>query len=172
MRVVLIGFMGAGKTSYGRELATLLDLPFLDLDEYIVGRTGQSIQELFEQYGEQHFRELEHATLLSLLSLPYFVLATGGGAPCYGDTINLLNRTATTVYLEFSAEDLVERLRGSVASRPLLAEVPDLLASVSSRLAERQACYRRAQHCVPLDNQATDVARSLHDLLGGPPPPQ
>ena len=164
-RIFLIGFMGAGKSHYGRPLAELLGCPFIDLDERIEQRAAATIAAIFAHHGEDHFRQLERAVLESLLPLPSFVMATGGGTPCYGDTIDMLNAAGTTVFLDVPVADLVHRLRQASAHRPLLAGREDLYSSIEQRLAERRSCYERAHLHLHLDNQTTDAARLIHHRL-------
>ena len=165
LRVFLIGFMGAGKSVCGRELAHLLGIPFVDLDEYVELRAGLSITELFARHGERHFRALELEVLDGLLSLPYFVMATGGGTPCHNDTIERLRRAGTTVFLDVPVDDLVVRLRSGAAHRPLLAGQADLRDGIDRRLTERRECYERAHLHLHLDNRTPDPARLVYDSL-------
>ena len=164
-RIFLIGFMGAGKSQCGRQLAELLGFPFIDLDEVIEQREGSSISDIFARRGEGYFRQLERTVLESLLPLPSFVMATGGGTPCFDDTIVRLNAAGTTVFLDVPVADLVERLRHASAHRPLLAEREDLHGSIEQRLTERRSCYECAHLHLQLDNQTTDAARLIYHRL-------
>jgi shikimate kinase len=98
--IVLVGFMGAGKTTVGRVLADKLGLAFLDSDVVIEQRTGRTVREIFAEDGEPAFRVLEHAVIADLLSGPDVVLALGGGAPEHGGTRDLLNAGPSVVYLQ------------------------------------------------------------------------
>ena len=157
--------MGSGKSYTGRRLAELMGMPFLDLDDYVAARAGLSITEIFDRHGEKFFRELERDVLLSTVTLPLFVMATGGGTPCYHDLIDRLNELGTTVFLDVATDLLVQRLHAEAAHRPLLARAPDLGATVERKLAERRACYEKAQLRLRIDNPATDVARLIYDHL-------
>ena len=165
MRIFLVGFMGSGKSHTGRALAGLMGMPFIDLDDYVAARAGMSITEIFEHYSEKFFRELERDVLLSTATLPLFVMATGGGTPCYYNLIDQLNDLGTTVFLDASTDLLVQRLRSEAAHRPLLARAPDLGATINRKVAERRACYEKAQLRLRIDNPATDVARLVYDHL-------
>ncbi len=165
MRLFLVGFMGSGKSHTGRTLAELMGTPFIDLDDYVTARAGMSITEIFAQHSEGYFRELEREMLLSLATLPMFVMATGGGTPCYHQLIEELNRIGTTVFLDVALELLLERLGPEAAHRPLLASATDLRQAIESKLAERRGCYEKAQLRVRIDNRTTDVARLVYDHL-------
>ena len=165
MRIFLVGFMGSGKSYTGRMLAELIGLPFIDLDDYVTARAGMSVTEIFHRHSEKFFRELEREVLLSTTPLPSFVMATGGGTPCYHNLIDHLNDLGTTVYLDVSVEVLVDRLRSEATHRPLLASSTDLRTTIESKLGERRACYERAQLHLRIDNPGTDVARLVYDHL-------
>ena len=165
MRVFLIGFMGSGKSHTGRALAELMGMPFIDLDDYVVARAGMSITEIFERHSENFFRELERDVLLSTSTLPYFVMATGGGTPCYHELIDQLNELGITVYLDVSTDLLVKRLQSEASHRPLLATSADLRKTIETKLTERRACYEKAQLRLRVDNPTTDVARLVYDHL-------
>jgi shikimate kinase len=119
-RITLIGFMGCGKTSVGRELSNLLKVPFLDLDSSIVERTGMKIPEIFERFGEEGFREVERETLKEVLKRSgEFILSVGGGAPAYKDNANLINSFSTSLFLETPFEELWRRISRD-PNRPLV----------------------------------------------------
>jgi len=130
--IVLVGFMGAGKSTIGRLLAAKLGLPFVDTDPVIEQRAGRTIKEIFATDGEPAFRALEHEVIAGLLHGPEIVLALGGGAPEHPGTRQDLKQ-AQVVYLHVSYEGAVGRI-GADADRPLLAQ-PGLLARYQRRLA-------------------------------------
>ena len=117
--IVLIGFMGSGKTSVGRRLASLLELPFVDADEALESDTGKSVSELFEEEGEDGFRQRERELVETLLEGDDAVISLGGGA-IEDDTIRDKLRGATVVYLDVSLEEAMRRASGE-DSRPMLA---------------------------------------------------
>lgn len=120
IRVFLIGFMGAGKTSFGRLLAQELNLSFYDLDHSIESKCHKSIGEIFAEKGEDGFRRLERQVLDELSALEDVVIATGGGAPCFFDNMESMNSLGTTIYLAVPNALLLKRLLVDRAKRPLL----------------------------------------------------
>ena len=119
--IFLIGFMGSGKTTLGRALAAATGLRFIDLDEYIEEQSGASVSEIFATRGEVAFRELERLTLLEVSRMDDVIVACGGGTPCFGSNMELMNSTGLTVLLEASFPRLLERLTEGSAKRPLIA---------------------------------------------------
>jgi shikimate kinase len=130
--IVLVGFMGAGKSTIGQLVADKLGLPFIDSDPVIEERAGRPIRQIFAEDGEPSFRELEHEVIADLLDGPDAVIALGGGAPEHAGTQARL-KAAEVVYLEVSYPDALRRVGGDTG-RPLLAQ-PDLRARYDRRLA-------------------------------------
>jgi shikimate kinase len=150
--------MGAGKTTLGKKLAKALDLHFLDSDQLIEQQQGMSIGKLFAEKGETHFREIERECLNGLFNCDQpFLLATGGGMPCYGNAMQTLNELGTTIYLQRSAKELTQRLLNAKQTRPLIEGMSgeDLHEYITSKLAEREEFYRKAQ--IILDRTQQDV---------------
>ncbi|WP_257656263.1 shikimate kinase [Parapedobacter lycopersici] len=147
--IFLIGFMGSGKTTWGRKLAQKTGWPFIDLDEQITQLIGQSIPEYFEHYGEDAFRELESRTLKGLAFTQPTVVSTGGGTPCFFDNMAWMNDNGTTVYLQLPPKVLWDRLtKSNITSRPALQGLSgeQLLEHIQAKLAEREPHYRKAAH--------------------------
>lgn len=163
-RVILIGFMGAGKTTLGKRLATRLNIPFFDSDAEIEKHHGKSIGEIFAEQGESHFREVERRYLESFNHNDEFVLATGGGMPCYGDNMELLNEMGITIYLERSAKELSHRLINAKVKRPLIEGLTEqeLIQFIDDKLAVREEYYKKAS--VILDRSEQDVNTLIHLL--------
>jgi shikimate kinase len=130
--IVLVGFMGAGKTTVGTLLAGRLGLPFTDSDQVIEQRAGRPVRQIFAEDGEPAFRALEHEIIAELLDGPPIVLALGGGAAEHPQTRNKL-ATAQVVYLHVSYAQALQRVGGDPESRPLLAR-PDLAGLYERRL--------------------------------------
>jgi shikimate kinase len=159
--IVLIGFMGAGKTTVGQLLSGQLGLPFLDADAVIEERAGCPVPQIFAERGEPAFRELEHETIAGLLAGPRIVLALGGGAVEDARTRRLL-AGAEVVYLHVPYAGALARIGGD-AGRPMLSR-PDLEGVYRRRLAAYEAV---ATHTVPTDGRApADVCGEIVGRLG------
>jgi shikimate kinase len=147
MRIYLIGFMGCGKTHWGKELSAKLQVPFFDLDEKIEEREGKSIVQLFAEQGEEAFRKVEKETLHILTeSHPTFVMATGGGTACYYNNIDYMKKRGTTVWLNCSIGCLFSRLVKEREKRPLIKHLDDdqLRAYISRKFSDRKIFYQQA----------------------------
>lgn len=144
--IILVGFMGSGKTTFGRNLAEKLNYKFIDTDKEIETLVGMSISTIFEKKGEAYFRQLERE-YIKQLKVQNVVIATGGGLPCFYDNMNYLNKIGVTVYLKYSVEELFERLKNETVSRPLLKEKSDteLFEFVEGLLKSRESYYLKAQ---------------------------
>ena len=140
--VVLVGMMGAGKTSIGRRLANLMHLPFLDADSEIEKAANLTIAEIFAKHGEADFREGEKRVVARLLGSGPAVLATGGGAYMNEETRERCRAEGVTIWLKADAPVLLERVRKK-GNRPLL-DRPDPEAVIRQLLAEREPIYALA----------------------------
>lgn len=149
--------MGSGKSTVGKGLAEKLQVPFLDLDAEIEKETGYTITETILNKGELHFRKLEREKLTELLQGEKFVLSTGGGTPCYYDNIDLINKTSTSVYLQYSVPQLYERLEAHQTERPLIAhlEGEGLKEFIGKHLFERAPFYEKSTIVVQGKNKST-----------------
>ncbi|MGV3502308.1 MAG: shikimate kinase [Adhaeribacter sp.] len=161
--VFLIGMPGAGKTTIGRLLAAKLQVPFLDLDEYIVAAQGQSIPALFAGKGEDYFRRVEAQALhqvVAEVAETGAVVATGGGAPCFLDNMAFMNEVGTTVFLHMPAEVVVERLMITHGrqQRPLVAgKTPAQIKQfVTETYQSRLQFYQKAH--ITYQNPSRDVS--------------
>lgn len=144
--IFLVGLMGAGKTSLGRQLALRLHYPFYDSDQVICEQTGVSVATIFDVEGEDGFRGRERQTLERLTALPNIVLATGGGAVLHPDNRGCLKTRGTVVYLHVAPDILFERTRYD-KNRPLL-QVDNPLQKLQDLYAVRDPVYREAAHIV------------------------
>jgi shikimate kinase len=147
MRIFLIGFMGCGKTHWGKKLSQKLQLPFFDLDAVIEEQEGKSVTEIFAGTGEEYFRMLEKDVLYMLTeSHQSFVMACGGGAPCFFNNIDYMKRRGTTVWINCTTESLYGRLLKEKDSRPLIKNIPDeeLKAFIIKKYANRKIFYQQA----------------------------
>ena len=152
-RIILIGYMGAGKTTVGRQLAKRLGLMFYDLDWYIMNRMRRTVAQIFEESGEEGFRKIEHAMLHEVAEFEDVVLSCGGGTPCFFDNMDYLNRMGETVYLKASPEVLYAHLKMGKSVRPLLLnKTPgEVEAFVKEQLAQREPYYSKAKHTLDVN---------------------
>jgi len=149
-RIILIGYMGAGKTTVGRQLALALGLQFYDLDWYIEMRYHKKVSEIFAEHGEAYFRDLERRMLHEVAEFEDVVVSCGGGTPCFYDNIQYMNQQAETVYLKLEPEVLAMHLRMGRTVRPLILgkNEEELQAYIKQSLQEREPFYSQAKHIV------------------------
>jgi len=162
--VFLLGFMGSGKSHWGRVVAEKTGRPFIDLDVRIEEREGKTIPEIFAESRETHFREIERKHLHSLADFPPSIVAAGGGTPCFFDNMDWMKENGLTVYLKMPPEILLKRLKNGRDRRPLLKNLneSELYNFIQNRLQEREPFYLRAD-CT-LENTGDDGA-FLEQLL-------
>lgn len=153
MKIYLIGMPGCGKSTFGRKAADQLSMPFVDLDHEIVIYTRKSIPEIFEQEGELYFREIESKLLKSVSAQKdHFIMATGGGAPCFFDNMDFMNSHGLTFYIETDIPLLLERLsRKGIDKRPLLKKMgaENLATGLTDKLKDRIPYYSKAKVVLP-----------------------
>ncbi len=170
--IFLIGFMGSGKTTVGRLLAQRLGRSFADLDARIAGAAGMTISEIFKREGEPAFRRRETEALRAAAAERLTVLATGGGAACRDENLEVMLAAGHVVALAVSPAEAVRRA-GVASGRPLLDGAADPVAAAASLLAARQPFYARAHHRVETEGRAPAlVAEEIAAALGGPATPQ
>ena len=148
MPVFLLGFMGCGKSTLGRQLALALNFSFIDLDYRIEEKLGKSINQLFEDYGEMGFRQIEREVLSEICATEKnAVVALGGGTPCYFDNMQQVNHSGWSVYLKTSPQGLFNRLKLQKDHRPLLRNKNDheLLEFIEEKLEQREKFYDEAR---------------------------
>lgn len=158
MRIFLIGMPGCGKSNLGKQLSRKIDLPYYDLDNIIEEKEGMPINDIFNKNGEDYFREIEQIVLYDFCSNYYdrFIMATGGGTPCFASNLELMNASGNTVYLKVGSGELVNRLRNEPDKRPLFKGVPDLFQTITSLLASRSEFYDRSDVTLESDNLTAD----------------
>jgi shikimate kinase len=147
MKIFLIGFMGCGKTHWGKELSQQLQVPFFDLDQKIEEKEEKSINEVFEEKGEEYFRLLEKEVLYLLAeSHDSFVMACGGGTPCFYNNIDYMNKQGTTVWINCSTECLLGRLSNEKDKRPLIKDLDEeqLSLYIMRKVGDRRIFYQQA----------------------------
>lgn len=169
MKIVLIGYMGSGKSIIGKNLAAELKIPFIDIDAEIEKHENSSISKIFSNHGEIYFRNLENKILKMILSgSGSFVLATGGGTPCYGNNMAIMStmEDVQTVYLKTPLDLLVSRLLADDQKRPLLAHLdsePDLSDFIRKHLFERVFYYSQANFTI--ENNTEDPKAVLTEIM-------
>src|SRR5438876_2891011 len=166
--VVLVGMMGAGKSTIGRRLAARLRLPFLDADIEIEAAAGMSIPDIFETHGEPHFRDGEARVIARLLDSGPAVIATGGGAFMREDTRKRIRDTAVSIWLKADADVIMKRVKRR-ADRPLL-QTTDPVATVNRLLEAREPVYQGADltilsRDVPHDRIVDECVDALYGRL-------
>lgn len=146
-RIFLIGYMGVGKTTLGKLLSKELNVEFIDLDKYIENRYRKTIKEIFAEKGEDKFRIIEREMLREVATFQNVLISTGGGAPCFFDNMEVMNRQGITVYVKASVEQLVSRLLASKNVRPIIQNKSpqELKEFVTEHLAQRESFYERAK---------------------------
>ncbi len=146
-RIFLLGFMGCGKSTLGKKLAPMLQLEFLDLDAEIEKKESLKIRQIFEQKGEHYFREIEKKMLDKFFAGDNFLLAVGGGTPCFFDNIEKMNQSGITVYIQLPAITLVQRIENSKTERPLLKDLTNekLKQKVEEMLKMREEFYLQSK---------------------------
>ncbi len=170
MKIVLVGYMGSGKTTIGKLLANKLKISFLDLDEVIEQGLEDSISNIFNGKGEIFFRKKEHEYLIDVLSKKEkLILSTGGGTPCYsGNMETMLTLADHVFYLKVSIPGLVKRLLLEKEHRPLIKNIDngDLPEFIGKHLFERNNFYLKANHIIECDDKDPEtLVAEIQELL-------
>jgi shikimate kinase len=163
-RIILIGFMGSGKSTLGVQLAQRFSIPLIDTDKEIERFEGKSVELIFEEEGEERFRSLEKQMIDILSTIDTdFILSVGGGLPCFNDQMLKLNQMGQTVYLKCSPEMLAERILNDTNVRPLISglEDRDLLQFIGDKLKEREVYYSQAKYIADEDQSVDAILRLL-----------
>jgi shikimate kinase len=166
MKIFLIGFMGSGKTHWGRRLCSKLNLPFYDLDTVITEQEKRSVAEIFAEKGEEYFRYQEKETLEKITAdQESFILSCGGGTPCFFNNIEFMKKNGKVIWLNTSIDILTERLQRERMSRPLISDVneEDLRRYIIRKLTERRMYYQQADVTVGEEN--VNLEELIHILL-------
>lgn len=159
MKIFLVGFMGCGKTHWGHALSKKLALPFFDLDHQIEEKENKTINTIFNEQGEEHFRLLEKEVLYLINeSHDSFVMATGGGTPCFYNNIGYMKTSGIAVWLNCSIDCIYERLTKEPEQRPLVKNLSDeaLHSYITKKIADRKIYYEQATCIVTDDNPSLD----------------
>nr|WP_110483088.1 shikimate kinase [Candidatus Karelsulcia muelleri] len=165
MKIILIGYMGSGKTTIGKTLAFNLNQKFYDLDNKIIDYTKESISELFELYGEKKFRKLEYNILYNFLKKKkYYIFSVGGGTPCYQNNILLMKKYSKIVYLKAEINTLFSRLLKEKENRPLISKLSnnDLYNFICDSLKKRLCFYKKADYTIDIDKKSIlDIVKEI-----------
>ena len=154
-KLFLLGFMGSGKSTLGKKLAKQLAIPFYDLDVEIEIQEKKTIAQIFEEKGETGFREIEAALLKHITQQPNpFVLAVGGGTPCFYDNMEIINNAGNSIYIKYNPGILCSRLINAKAKRPLIADKTkdELLDFITKTLSKREVFYNKSKFIVAGNN--------------------
>ena len=166
-KIVLLGYMGCGKSTIANRLSKITNIPYVDLDKSIEERTNLSINDIFEQRGEIYFRKLEREVFIELLNAPdNLIIGLGGGTPCYANNHELLKGdNILSVYLKASVDTLFERLVSNKSKRPLIANKTDdeMKEFIAKHLFDRSFYYNQAQYKVTIDGKSKD--ETTQDIL-------
>ena len=159
-KIILLGYMGCGKSTIAKLLAKKVGLPYFDLDEIIEKKEKSSVKNIFSEKGEIYFRKLEHEIFSDLIkNQESFVLSLGGGTPCYANNHELLNdENVFSIYLSGSVATLFERLRNANTKRPLIADKnsDEMKEFIAKNLFDRSYYYNQAFYKINIDGKAVE----------------
>ncbi len=159
-KIILLGYMGCGKSTIAEKLSSLIQIPFVDLDKSIEAKAEMTISQIFESFGEVYFRQLEHDVFVELLAAPENqIIGLGGGTPCYANNHELLKGEGiTSIYLKASVETLFSRLTHNKSKRPIVANKTEdeLKEFIAKHLFDRSYYYNQAEYKVSVDHQTID----------------
>ncbi len=163
MRIFIIGMMGAGKSFLGNQLASLLAIPFYDLDEWIIEKEQQSIKDIFDTKGEPIFRLIEKKHIHTFDYIPSFILATGGGTPCYGNLIEWMNQKGITIWVQTDEEIIFQRLLKEQTHRPAIQCLSQdkLRYFIHEKNTERMPVYQQADICFSTQTNIEQLITSI-----------
>jgi shikimate kinase len=162
MKIFLVGYMASGKSTAAKKLASKLGLQAVDLDAEIVKTSGLSIPEIFKAKGEKGFRKLEQSELRKWIGQDGYVMACGGGTPCFFESMDEMNAAGATVYLQMTPKAVVDRVQESKQERPILKGLSNekMLDKVTFQLSKREPFYSRAQWTI------NGVNLDIEELVG------
>jgi shikimate kinase len=166
-KIVLLGYMGCGKSTIAQKLSKTTEIPFLDLDKCIENKVNLTINEIFDKNGEIYFRKLEHEMFQELLQSPEeMIIGLGGGTPCYANNHELLNKEGVdSIYLKASIDTLYGRLLHNKSKRPLIADKneEEMREFIAAHLFERSFYYNQAKYKVSVDEKT--IEETVSDIL-------
>ncbi len=161
MRIFLIGFMGSGKTTLGKELSKDLGLKFIDLDTYIENKIGMTITDIFNNKGEEKFRIIEKECLIELSTEEHIVIATGGGTPCFYNNMQKILDCGISIYLKTEIEDLLKRLEKDRKGRPLIQNksINEIKTYIKNQLPKRDNFYKQSDYTIDAKDISVEIIK-------------
>jgi shikimate kinase len=169
MKLVILGYMGVGKSIISSKLGSILNLKTIDLDSYIEKKESSSITDLFKNKGEIYFRIVENKYLKELLNLKEdLIIASGGGTPCYANNMEIINKNATSVYLKASIDFLYNRLIDEKKNRPLIKNIKteNLKEFIAKHLFERNNFYNKADKIIEInDIDINEIIKEVSNFI-------
>ena len=171
-RIILVGYMGSGKTTIGKALSKETGMMFYDLDWYIESRMHKTVSQIFAERGEEAFRKMEYNMLHEVAEFEDVIISCGGGTPCFFDNMDYLSRQGDVVYLKASPDTLYKHLLMAKVERPLLKDKTqdELTDYITTHLAEREPYYQKAHHVLNVDvldnyDKIQDSVAQLRQML-------
>lgn len=164
MRVILIGFMGVGKTSVGKKLARKLNFDFIDTDYEVEILANKTIPKIFEQYGEKYFRKLENSILEKFVKNEDVVISTGGGIITTKENYNILKGEEKVIFLDASVETIISHLNNEINKRPLLKKSENLNKKIEELLSTRYEKYREVSDIL-IDINGKNIDEVISQIL-------
>jgi len=169
-KIILLGYMGSGKSTIAKSLSENTQIELFDLDEMIEKKAGLSVKNIFEKKGEIYFRKLEHQILKELISFPKkMIISLGGGTPCYAGNHEMLNyENVASIYLKASIDTLFKRLLVNKEERPLIAEKSEheMKEYIAMHLFERSYFYNQATYAISVDGKSIEeVVSEIKEIL-------
>lgn len=169
-KIVLLGYMGCGKSTIANKLSQSIGIPFVDLDKKIEEKVNLSVNAIFETRGEIYFRKLEHEVFTELLNSPdNLIIGLGGGTPCYANNHELLKAThVVSIYLKASIDTLFNRLAFNKSKRPLIADksAEEMKEFIAKHVFDRSFYYNQAQHKIVVDDKTVNqIVQDISILL-------
>ena len=152
-RIIIVGYMGSGKTTVGKALSKDMGIPFYDLDWYIESRMRKTVAQIFAERGEEGFRKIEYNMLHEVAEFENVIISCGGGTPCFFDNMDYMNGQGETVYLKASPEVLYGHLKMGKTERPLLKnKTPEeMQVFIAEQLEKREPYYSKAKHTLEVN---------------------
>lgn len=166
MRIFLLGFMGSGKSHWGRLWAAAHNFNFIDLDEELEKQEQKTVAAIFETRGEDYFRQKETILLRSLTAQSNSIVSCGGGTPCFFDNMAWMNKNGLTIFLEASTQFILKNIKNEKDKRPLIKDKDDaeILFFIEQKLKERQPYYSKAKIILQAEDLNIDSIKKVINL--------